>query len=206
MKKSIKTILKVIPLLRDFFNIRSLGTNINLYTFIIKKYFNTNKKIYFPVHKNSEVNGDILVGVNNDILKRPGCYIQGIGGVIIGDYVSFASNIGIISANHDFYNLRNHSKKSLVKIGDYSWVGMNSVILPGVELGVRTIVAAGSVVTKSFKEGYCVIGGNPAKLIKKLDKDKFVDFKDKYEYHGFISKKKFESYKRKYLKRFIDES
>ena len=51
---------------------------------------------------------------------------------------------------------------------------MNSVILPGVKLGTRTIVAAGSVVTKSFPEGYCVIAGSPAKIIRYLDKEKFM--------------------------------
>ena len=48
---------------------------------------------------------------------------------------------------------------------------MNSVILPGVVLGEKTIVGAGSVVTKSFLEGYCVIAGNPAKKIKDLNKN-----------------------------------
>ena len=43
---------------------------------------------------------------------------------------------------------------------------MNSMILPGVVLGDRTIVGAGSVVTKYFPEGNCVIAGNPAKVIK----------------------------------------
>ena len=45
---------------------------------------------------------------------------------------------------------------------------MNSVILPGVTVGTRTIVGAGSVVTKSFPEGNCVVAGNPAKKIKDL--------------------------------------
>ena len=46
---------------------------------------------------------------------------------------------------------------------------MNSVILPGVELGNRTIVAAGTVVTKSFKQGNIVLGGVPAKIIKEIN-------------------------------------
>jgi acetyltransferase-like isoleucine patch superfamily enzyme len=46
---------------------------------------------------------------------------------------------------------------------------MNAVILPGVTLGDHTIVGAGSVVTKSFENGNCVIAGNPAKIIKNLE-------------------------------------
>lgn len=56
-----------------------------------------------------------------------------------------------------------------VVIGDKSWIGMNSLILPGVILGSNTIVGGGSVVTKSFPQGHCVIAGNPAKLLKVVD-------------------------------------
>lgn len=47
---------------------------------------------------------------------------------------------------------------------------MNSVILPGVELGDHTIVGAGAIVTKSFPGGYCVIVGNPAKIVKNIER------------------------------------
>lgn len=80
-----------------------------------------------------------------------------------------------------------------VRIGDYCWIGMNVVILPGVVLGTRTIVGAGSIVTKSFPDGYCILAGNPAKIIKNLDKDKFVATQFKTEYYGFIPKKNFEN-------------
>jgi acetyltransferase-like isoleucine patch superfamily enzyme len=73
----------------------------------------------------------------------------------------------IISANHDIYDFSKHIKKS-VKIGNNVWIGANVVILPGVEIGDNTIIGAGSIVTKSFKEGNCVIGGNPAKIIRYL--------------------------------------
>ena len=65
---------------------------------------------------------------------------------------------------------------------------MNSVILPGVTLGNHTIVGAGSVVTKSFDEGYCIIAGNPARIVKRFNKNEKIDYKDEYEYYGYIPK------------------
>ena len=59
-----------------------------------------------------------------------------------------------------------HQEAKEVVIGENCWLGMNSVILPGVSLGDNTIVGAGSVVTKSFMDGNCVIGGNPARIIR----------------------------------------
>lgn len=154
-----------------------------------------NKQIYWPVHRNSEVTHpqNIYVGINSNPGTRPGCYIQGNGGIWIGNYARFASNIGIISANH---SLSDHTKhvESKVIIGDYCWIGMNSVILPGVTLGERTVVGAGSIVTKSFPEGYCVIAGNPAKIIKRLDINMFKRTKYQEEFYGFIPKEEFDKF------------
>lgn len=157
--------------------------------------------VYWPVHKNSEVTHpkNIYVGINSNAGTRPGCYLQGNGGIYIGNYVHFASNIGIISANHDLYHQMKHNEKEVI-IEDYCWIGMNVVVLPGVHLGPRTIVGAGSVVTKSFSDGYCVVGGNPAVMIKKLDKEQFVPTKYKEEYYGFIPKKDFGKFAKKHLK------
>jgi acetyltransferase-like isoleucine patch superfamily enzyme len=76
---------------------------------------------------------------------------------------------------------------------------MGAIILPGVVLGDYTIVAAGAIVSKSFPDGYCVIGGNPAKIIKKLDRNECIIHKSEYEYCGYIKKKNFEKYLKKYL-------
>ena len=57
-----------------------------------------------------------------------------------------------------------------ITIGNNSFIGARSVIMYGVELADNTIVAAGSVVTKSFLEGNIVIGGNPARVIGTWEK------------------------------------
>lgn len=96
-----------------------------------------------------------------------GCYIQGTGGeIVIGRGTYIGPNVGLITANHDPECLSQHLPGAPIHIGDYCWIGMNSVILPGVTLGNHTIVAAGSVVTKSFPRGHQTIAGVPARIIK----------------------------------------
>lgn len=139
----------------------------------------------------------IFVGINC-LIGRPGCYIQGAGKVYIGNYVQFGPNVGILSSNHDLYDQRKYNNAK-IKIGDYSWIGMNSVVTAGVELGPRTIVAAGSVVTKSFPDGYCILGGVPAKIIKRLSPEKFTPWHEEEEWYGYIPKDRFENVRSKYL-------
>lgn len=141
----------------------------------------------------------IFVGICSKV-GRPGSYIQGAGKVYIGNYVRFAPNIGVLSSNHDLYNRDKYNDAS-IKIGDYCWIGMNSIILAGVELGENTIVGAGAVVTKSFPEGHCIIAGNPAKIIKQLDKNFFKPwyYPIECQYYGYIPKDKFEKMRSRYL-------
>lgn len=97
-----------------------------------------------------------------------GIYYQAIGRITIGKGSYIAPNVGLITANHDITNLDLHTEPKPIVLGEKCWIGMNSVVLPGVILGDHTIVGAGSVVTKSFPEGNCVIAGNPAKIIKEI--------------------------------------
>jgi galactoside O-acetyltransferase len=60
-----------------------------------------------------------------------------------------------------------HVKTAEVVIEDKAWIGFNVIILKGVRIGEGAVVAAGSVVTKDV-ERYTVVGGNPAKFIKKI--------------------------------------
>lgn len=198
MTNAVKIIIKsILPFYRQYNRLIKTKVPFSYMDFILFKLFDS--KIYWYKHKRCIVANSrkVYVGINC-FVGRPGCYIQGAGGVCIGDYVRFGPNVGILSANHDLYD-QNKYNVANIKIGDYSWIGMNSVITAGVELGTRTIVGAGSVVTKSFPEGYCVIAGNPAKIIKYLDKDKFVPWHYEEEFYGFIPKEKFEKVRQKYI-------
>jgi len=85
--------------------------------------------------------------------------------ITIGKNCYIARNVGIFTANHLWHDLDKMTPGEDVVIGDYCWIGMNVVILPGVILGPHTVVGAGAVVTKSFVDGNCVIGGNPARRL-----------------------------------------
>ena len=97
-----------------------------------------------------------------------GIYYQAIGSITLGHGCYIGPNVGLITANHTIGNLDAHDSANPIVLGEKCWVGMNSVILPGVILGDGTIVGAGSVVTKSFPEGNCIIAGNPARIIRKI--------------------------------------
>ncbi len=159
-----------------------------------------NRGPYWPVDRSSRVTGwqNILIGVETSPGLMPGCYIQAIGRISIGDYTQIAANVGIISANHDHYDNRKHIPKDIT-IGKYCWIGMGAVILPGVTLGDFTIVGANAVVTKSFPDGHCVLAGAPCRILKELDSNRCVRHQSPHEYHGFIPKNKFEAFRAKYL-------
>lgn len=102
-------------------------------------------------------------------LQSPGCYFQNHSAQIrIGKGSYIGPNVGIITANHSSHQLDGHDAAADVVIGPRCWLGMNCVILPGVVLGAETIVGAGAIVTRSFRQGGVVIGGAPARVIKTL--------------------------------------
>ena len=128
-----------------------------------------NRHVPWPTHFTSQVGKADRMLIGRDVCPgySPHCYIQTVGRLEIGDFTQIGPGVSIITGNHDTVNLRAHIEEEVV-IGSNCWLGANSVILPGVHLGDRTIVGAGAVVTKSFLEGNVIIAGNPARPVKKL--------------------------------------
>ncbi|WP_084438627.1 acyltransferase [Niveispirillum irakense] len=96
--------------------------------------------------------------------------------VTLGDEVLVAARCYIADYSHEYRNpnlavlRQGRSVPEPVFIGSGTWLGINVCVLPGVTLGKNCVVAAGSVVTKSFPD-HSVIGGVPARLLKSLAPD-----------------------------------
>lgn len=137
-----------------------------------KKILRINAAVPWPVHITSTIHhpDKITFGKGpNYPGDSPGTYMQAYNGIEIGDDVNMAPGVGLISANHDLHDNTRHLPAPPIRIGNRCWLGMNAVVLPGVELGDGTIVGAGAVVTRSFPEGRCVLAGNPAKILRALE-------------------------------------
>ncbi len=88
--------------------------------------------------------------------------------VTIGDNVSIAYNVLIQDSDyHTMYNEEGNPKPETlpITIEDNVWIGANAIILKGVTIGEGSVIAAGSVVTKSAP-AQSLVGGNPARVIK----------------------------------------
>jgi acetyltransferase-like isoleucine patch superfamily enzyme len=99
--------------------------------------------------------------------------------VRIGSNVSITGNCSIVDVEHPFRDVFDIKKigerildeDSFVEIGDGSFIGFGSVILPNVRIGTRAVIGANSVVTHDIPD-YAVAGGVPAVLLKKFDFEK----------------------------------
>jgi acetyltransferase-like isoleucine patch superfamily enzyme len=156
----------------------SQNTNINSNVHILEKC----------IINNSEIKSYTYVGKN--------CLIQNTR---IGKFCSIANDVSIGLGNHPldffstsplFYRKSNPLKIELVSensnfeeykqitIGNDVWIGANSIILDGVEIGDGSIIAANSVVTKNVKP-YSIVGGVPAKVIKyRFSEEKIRELKN----------------------------
>lgn len=157
----------------------SMGWRWLMETVFMQKIVGINRDVPFPVSFRATVIGWQNIEFDKDnitIFQKAGNYYQASNAKIkVGNDCYIACNVGLITANHDPYDLSRHLPAKDIVIGANSWIGLNSVILPGVTLGEHTVVGAGSVVTKSFPEGYCVVAGNPARVIKQLERNRFID-------------------------------
>ncbi len=121
----------------------------------------------------------IEIGDNVRIGKN--ATLNAYGGIKIGNNVSFAQDCIIWSSNHNYYSpdalpFDKGSVMRPVTIGDNVWIGARVTIAPGVNIGEGAVIAMGAVVTKDVPVG-AVVGGNPAKVLKFRDLERYKELK-----------------------------
>lgn len=123
----------------------------------------------YPNYAGKKMNPQLKIGHNVIINYNFSCLVA--DRIEIGDETILASDILITSENHginpesDDAYYKQPLTTGPVKIGKGCWIGEKVVILPGVTIGDKSIVAAGSVVSKDIPP-YCIAAGVPAKVLK----------------------------------------
>ena len=135
---------------------------------ILAELFKTDVKPHIEPNFWCDYGYNIAFGKN--FYSNHNLIILDVAPVVFGDDVMIAPNVQIYTASHPLNPNERCSGLEFGKkvvIGNKVWIGGGAIILPGVTLGDNVVVAAGAVVTKPFPDNV-VIGGNPAKIIKKV--------------------------------------
>lgn len=98
------------------------------------------------------------------------CYISGWGGITIGSWVRIGKGACLITSEHNSDDVNIPMKKQGITlkpiiIGDDVWIGVNTLVMPGVRIGKGSIISSGSVVFMDIPE-YSVVAGNPARVVR----------------------------------------
>ena len=128
-----------------------------------------NKEYVQRFHPSIDIGRNCHFGVQN--------HITSTNKIIIGDNLLTGKWVTITDNSHGESNLtdlqidplkRPITSKGPVVIGKNVWIGDKATILPGVTIGDGVIIAANAVVTKDIP-CYCIAGGNPARILKKIE-------------------------------------
>ena len=122
------------------------------------------------------------IEVGKNFFANYNCTILDVAKVRIGDNCQMAPNVAIYTAGHPIHPATRNTMYEYgieINIGDNVWIGGNTVICPGVRIGDNVVIGAGSVVTKDIPD-WCIAGGNPCKVIRKItEADRKFYYKDR---------------------------
>lgn len=109
------------------------------------------------------------IEIGKNVFINSGCKFQDQGGITIKDGALIGHNVVLATINHSLdQSKRGDMTPSPIVIEENVWIGSNATVLPGVTIGKGSVVAAGAVVTKDVQENV-IVGGVPAKVIKKIE-------------------------------------
>ncbi len=111
------------------------------------------------------------ISIGDKVYFNANCVILDGGSVEIGDNVLIAPNVQIYTATHPLdWKTREKGLENAkpVSIGSHVWIGGGAIILPGVKIGDRSVIGAGSVVTKDVPPDV-LVAGNPCIVLRSLN-------------------------------------
>ncbi len=124
------------------------------------------------LYDSAMVFGDVTVGQHTWI--GPGVILDGTGGgLTIGAYCSISAGVHIYTHDTVLWALSEGGapkRMARVEIGDCCHIGAQSVILPGIVIGRRCVVAANSVVNGTVADG-TIVGGTPARRLGRVEEE-----------------------------------
>ena len=106
------------------------------------------------------------LGIGDYVAVANGAELYDVAKITIGHHVTISQNAYVCTASHDISKKLKPLVSANICIGDFSWVCAKAIVLPAVTIGEGAVVAAGAVVTKDV-EPWTVVGGNPARFIKR---------------------------------------
>ena len=95
-----------------------------------------------------------------------GAWVYALDKIAIGKNVCIGEDVRLITGSHDVSSPHFDLATKPITINDNVWIATGAIVLPGVTIGEGAVIAAAAVVTKDV-EPWAVVGGNPAKFIKK---------------------------------------
>ncbi|MEA4948056.1 MAG: sugar O-acetyltransferase [Petrimonas sp.] len=121
--------------------------------------------VFTPLHinygKNTKIGKNVFINFD--------CTFLDLGGITIEDGVLLAPKVNLLSEGHPLSPENRHTLTvGHIHIKKNAWIGANATILPGITIGENAVVAAGAIVSKDVPDN-TIVGGIPAKIIKKID-------------------------------------
>ena len=153
-------------------NIDVYGKNISIGENV---HIRTSRNVITQICAWNKNNCNGIIKIGDNVLISPGVRIISAEEIIIESNVMIASNVYISDSDwhgvYDRINTPGSSKK--IHIEENSWIGEGSKISKGVRIGKNSIIGLGSVVTSDVPDNE-IFGGNPAKKIGEIDKNKKI--------------------------------
>ena len=117
-------------------------------------------------HRRTVISGWGRIRIGHRVFVNCGTVIISVKEITIGDDVAFANEVYVMDSNSHGVEGRPHVEAP-VRIGDGTWLGARAMVLPGVTIGKRVMVAAGAVVTRDVPDDV-LVAGNPARVVRSL--------------------------------------